>query len=309
MIPHYQRPATPPPNEFDDALNGLRAAVSMKSSDFGTYASINSLNTSVDDAMNDALNGIDSATDAIDKSIDAIPIPDVGDLSDVADQARYKAQELNKSKSRGLIPSLIQILLSVIKIPTRFDKVFGMLSNGGTALGEALAGLGKSGYLGIKDLIILVMAIVKVIVKYWKCVLSFWITTFYGGCFIFHPVTLLFYILYLIFPITAYIVWSFTTFDLNPYIDTMFEEIDRADEQFAEMAGFHITKWPDVINQWCYTCFFQEVKLKDVLKDIMVVKDIGDMITRDFNEKMPMYFRPAKKHALLAKRNMDAVVA
>jgi hypothetical protein len=71
------------------------------------------------------------------------------------DQARYKAQELKKSKDRGLIPSLIDILLAVIKIPTRFDKVFGMLTNGGTALGETVAALGKSGYLGIKDMILL----------------------------------------------------------------------------------------------------------------------------------------------------------
>jgi len=309
MIPHYQRPGSPPPNEFDDALTGLRAIVSMKSSDFGTYASGSSWNTSADDSMTDALNAIDSATDAIDKSIDAIPVPDVGDLSDVVNETRYKAQELKRSKDRGLIPSLIQILLTIIKIPTRFDKVFGMLSNGGTALGETVGALGKSGYLGIKDMILLIVAIVKVIVKYWKCILSFWITTAFGGCFIFHPITLLCYILYLIFPLTAYLVWIFTTFDLNPYIDAMFEEIDRGDDQFAEMAGFHLTKWPDGIHKWCYTCFFQEVKLKDVLKDIMVVKDIGDMITRDFNEKMPRYFRPAKKHALLAKRNMDAVVA
>jgi hypothetical protein len=113
--------------------------------------------------------------------------------------------------------------------------------------------------------------------------------------------------LYLIFPLTAYFIWIFTGFDLMPFIDSFFEMIDHGDDQFAKWSGFNTTKWPKAVHKWCYTCFFQEVKMKDVLKDVMIVKDIGDLITYDFNMRMPTYFRPANRHGAIAKRNFDAL--
>jgi hypothetical protein len=177
----------------------------------------------------------------------------------------------------------------------------------GNALVNSVEGLGKSTVLGIKDIVLLIVAILKVIIKYAKCIISFALTTVLGGCAFMHLITLLFYILYLIFPITAFLVYLASGLDIMPLIDAFFDMISEGDDKLAETIGFNLTKWPKPIHMWCYTCFFEEVKLKDVLKDIMVVKDVGDMIQYDFNKTMPKYFRPAKIPAISAKKNLDAV--
>jgi hypothetical protein len=160
--------------------------------------------------------------------------------------------------------------------------------------------------LGIKDIFLLIVAILKVVIKYFKCIVSFTFTTIFGGCFIPHVITFLFYILYLIFPITSFLIYSATTFDLDPYIDSFFEMLHEQDHEFSKTTGFYVMQWPQWINMWCYMCFFQEVKLKDVLDDVMVIKQVGDLVTHDFNVTMPRYLRPAKKPAVSAKQHLDA---
>ena len=210
----------------------------------------------------------------------------------------------------GLIMQLIGIIKSVLTLPMRFMNAFQALTNAGIALGLGAEGLGESAVLGIKDILILIVAIIKVIAKYFKCIVSFGITTVFGGCFIPHVITFLFYVLYLIFPITAFLVYSASGLDLNPYIDAFFDMIHRYDDSLVDAGTmpFHITRWPDWINMWCYMCFFEEVHLKDVLDDVMVVKQIGDLITHDFNVTMPRYMKPAMPPAVSAKQHLDAAM-
>ena len=180
----------------------------------------------------------------------------------------------------------------------------------GMALGLGAEGLGKSTLLGIKDLFLLFVAILKVFIKYVGCVVSFVLTTVFGGCFIPHIITFLFYILYLIFPITSFLMYSASGFDLDPYIDDFFDMIHKQDDAWVDAGTmpFHVTKWPEWIELWCYACFFKKVKLKDVLKDIMVVKQIGDLITHDFKVTVPRYMRPATGPAISAKQHLDAAM-
>lgn len=304
MIPNYRRGDSKlRKSSIDDALNGLKTAVSTKSSMFGSYAS--GVRDSTD--VNSAELSINQFTKSLDNTVSKLPTPTINSVFQPKPASSYKKPNLRRGKDKGLIPSLIDIIVSVIQIPTRFDKMYAGLTNSGLSLTHSVEAIGKSAYLGMKDIALLVVAIVKVVIKYWKCILSLFVTTTVGGCFIFHPITFLCYMLYLIFPLSAYFVWIFTGFDLMPYIDLMFEEIDRGDDRVAEVIGFNLTKWPKAVRRWCYTCFFEEVKLKDVLKDVMVVKDIGDMITYDFQHKMPIYFRPANRYGVVAKRNFDAL--
>lgn len=215
------------------------------------------------------------------------------------------------SESRGgLIMQLIGIIQSVLTIPMRFANAFQALTNTGLALGLGAQGLGESAVLGIKDILILIVAILKVFFKYLKCIISFTLTTVFGGCFIPHIITFLFYVLYLIFPVTSFMVYTASGLDLDPYIDAFFEMIHSYDDSLVEAGTmpFHVTRWPDWINMWCYMCFFEEVHLKDVLTDVMVVKKIGDLITHDFNVTMPRYMRPAMGPAVSAKQHLDAAM-
>jgi hypothetical protein len=302
MITDYDRRDLHNDNtDLNDALKGLRTATTSSPS-FGSYAYPTNLNTGI------SVEGVEGAMSGIEKIVSNL----VADLSESSMSASLSNSDHKPPEegdiSGGLIAELIQILIAVVKLPTKFGNIYHALIDSGETLGKSMSGIGKSAYLGIKDIIILVVAIVKVILKYAKCILSFIITTTFG-CLIIHILTFLCYILYLIFPISAYLIWTFSNIDMNPTIDSFFEMIDQADNQFEEMVGFYLTKWPHYIHMFCYTCFFQEVKLKEVLDDVMVVKDIGDMIQNDFNNKIPVYFRPAKKPALSAKRNFDALMS
>jgi hypothetical protein len=211
---------------------------------------------------------------------------------------------------RGLIRQLIGLIKGIITLPMRFANMFQALTNSGLALALGAKGLGESTVLGIKDMFLLFVAIFKLCIKYGACMVSFTLTTVFGGCFIPHIITFLFYVLYLIFPIASFLVYSASGFDLDPYIDSMFEMIHLQDEALVEAGTmpFHVTKWPEWINMLCYRCFFKEVHLKDVLRDVMVVKHIGDLITHDFNVTVPRYMRPARGVAVSAKQHLDAAI-
>ena len=44
---------------------------------------------------------------------------------------------------------------------------------------------------------------------------------------------------------------------------------------------------------FCYSCFGKRVKLRDILADVGVIQDIGNMISNDFNNVMPRYMKPS----------------
>ena len=116
----------------------------------------------------------------------------------------------------------------------------------------------------------------------------------------------MFCVMYLIFPVTAYFIKMFTDYDIMPDVDAAFEALHEADEQFGQYTGgIYVLRWPDGIDSVCYTCFGQKVKLRDILIDVEVIKDIGDMISRDFSQVMPSYMRTSIPHGHAAMQFLD----
>jgi hypothetical protein len=306
-IPNYRRGIS---TRFSDTLDNLRTAGLPPSYSYVSPPSqdSNSDINGVGDLMNGLGNSLDSAVSGFGSGG---AFANATSSFTRSSNTAGSGNNADGSESRGgLIMQLIGIIQSVLTIPMRFMNAFQALTNAGIALGLGAEGLGESAVLGIKDILILIVAILKVFFKYLKCIISFVLTTVFGGCFIPHVITFLFYVLYLIFPVTAFMVYSASGFDLEPYIDAFFEMIHSYDDSLVEAGTmpFHVTRWPDWINMWCYMCFFEEVHLKDVLDDVMVVKQIGDLITHDFNVTMPRYMRPAMGPAVSAKQHLDAAM-
>lgn len=188
---------------------------------------------------------------------------------------------VNNSKVDGdggsgdIITDLINLILGIIELPVRFAYLFesGLEASGALALG--IGGLTQSIALGTKDLYILIIAIIKIILKYFSCILSFTITTL-GGCALIHPVTLFFVMIYLFIMFILDIVKDKTGIDLSPSFDAMAENV----------------KWPSFIQMFCYSCFGKRVKLRDIIADVGIIQDIGNMISNDFNNVMPRYMKP-----------------
>jgi len=176
----------------------------------------------------------------------------------------------------GLLAKLIKLILGIVQLPMRFGYLFGALMEGTGALALGVGGLAQSFALGTKDVYILIVAILKIVFKYFLCILSFIISTV-GGCFFIHVATLFFVMVYLLVMYLLDMLNESTGIDLSPMVDYVMDYV----------------KWPEPIGTICYSCFGKPVKLREVIADVGVLEDIGNMISYDFNNTMPQYMKPA----------------
>lgn len=191
----------------------------------------------------------------------------------------------------GKLKQLIDLILKVVKLPVRMIDMSKSIAYAGASLGLGLAGLGQSFALGTKDLYILLFAILKIIFKYWYCIISFWITTL-GGCIFIHVISLFFVILHLCIMYIVDTLNEYIGLDFTLMVDDVFEYI----------------KWPDLIQTVCYTCFGKPVKLREVLTDVGVIEDIGNKISYDFNYHMPRYMKPSIPYGTKSLKSLNKAI-
>jgi hypothetical protein len=197
----------------------------------------------------------------------------------------------DKKNSNGIIKDLIGLVKGIIQMPMRFGNMFKGLMLGTGALGLGIGGITKSVALGTKDLYLLFVAVMTIIFKYYACILSFTISTI-GGCLFLHFITLCFMMVYIGI---MYIVDSINDMfgvDFSSIVDEIFEQI----------------KWPSTIQLFCYTCFGKPVKLRDILADVGAIENVGNMISYDFNNKMPRYMKPAIPLGTSALKSIDKAI-
>lgn len=190
-----------------------------------------------------------------------------------------------------ILCSLLKIIMGIIEIPKRFSYMSLALMEGTGSLVMGIEGLGKSIALAAEDIYKLFIAICTIVFKYSLCILSFILTTI-AGCFFIHPITLIVVIIYLGVMGVFDKIRDNYGYDFSQQIDQAFEYI----------------QWPKEIQLYCYSCFGEVVKVRDVLTDVGVLTDIGDMISYDFNIRMPNYMKPAKPLGKLAQKHLNIAV-
>jgi hypothetical protein len=199
-----------------------------------------------------------------------------------------------KKSKDDLLTGLFKIFIAVLKIPTKFDLIFNGIKSAGTSLALGIEGAIKSTFLGIEDIVLLVIALFTFTMKYITCIFGFFINLPY--CFLSHIITCISSVLYLIFPFTSFLFWMGTGIELMPYYEIMFSYIDAFDDQFAEIAGFHFAKFPRSIIKMCYTCNNKVIRLRDIIKDAMKITKVGNKINKDANQTIPRFMKPAMPH-------------
>jgi hypothetical protein len=197
----------------------------------------------------------------------------------------------DKGPRGGLLKQLLALIMGIVELPKRFTYLSKSLMGATAALALGATGVYQSLALGIKDIYLLLLAIGNIIVKYILCILSFIITTI-AGCFLVHPITLFFAILYVFSIYLAGLLGDATGIDIKYLIDDMADNI----------------QWPAVINTVCYSCFGKRVKLRDILTDVKVIEDAGNRIAHDFNITMPRYMKRAKPPAKGALKDLDKAI-
>ena len=120
-----------------------------------------------------------------------------------------------------------------------------------------------------------------------------------------HFITFFTSVVFLIFPLSVYVIKESTGFDIGPFVDEVLEKMDEVDDQMAVYTNVNLMKWPKSINLVCYTCFGKRVKLKDILADVMAIKTIGDIISYDFSVRMPGYMKRGRPFGIAAGKSFD----
>ena len=263
---------------MSDQYNNFKTLLSgAKTPNFSAFANTPDINSD-DSGLAGLLNPDTSGLDA-DSLINGVVN---GFASGFAGMGGSFGLKINNSKINGkggggnIISDLIKLILGIVELPMRFGYLFGSLMQGTGALALGVGGITQSVALGTKDVYLLIIAILKIVFKYFLCILSFIITTI-GGCFLIHVITLFFVMLYLFIMFLLDMINESTGVDLTPMVDKVLEYV----------------KWPEPIGTICYSCFGKPVKLRDVLSDVGVLEDIGNMISYDFNNTMPRYMKPA----------------
>ena len=191
----------------------------------------------------------------------------------------------------GIIAKLIALIMNLIKLPLRFGHLFASLTTGTASLALGIGGITQSVALGTKDIYLLIVAILNIVFKYTLCIISFVLTTI-SGCLFVHVLTLFFVMVYLFIIYLADLFNDHTGIDFTSTIDQVVENI----------------RYPDFINNTCYSCFGKPVKLREILVDVGVLTDIGNMISYDFNNTMPQYMKPATPLGNLALDSLDKAI-
>jgi len=189
------------------------------------------------------------------------------------------------------ISKLIQLILSIVKLPKRFLFLSKSIAEATAALTVSIDGIGKSVALGIRDIYMLIIAILNIIFKYFLCILSFTITTI-AGCSFVHIITFI----VLLVKLGVLYAADFIEWYIGVALTDMIED------------AFGYVQWPEPINTICYSCFGKKVKLRDILTDVRVIEDIGNMITYDFNKRMPRYMRPGIPLGRAAMKSLDKAI-
>ena len=274
-------------NHYSDFRTVMSGVNPPNFSQFGDV-DLNDLKDGFDDLLNPDTSGL---------NVDALMNRVLGALSSATSGLGSINFSSNKKKiddvmmEGGIISKLIQLILTIVTIPMRFGYLSMGFIQGTGAFGLGIGGIVQSLALATEDISILIFAILKIMFKYFLCILSFIMTTI-AGCLGIHIVTMFFVMLYLFI---IFILESFnelTGIDLTPMVDSITDYI----------------AWPEPIGTICYSCFGQKVKLREVIADVAVIEDIGNMISYDFNTTMPRYMNPAIPLGTSAMDSIDKAI-
>ena len=212
---------------------------------------------------------------------------DVGKVAVKIDKRDIKGNGPKGSK----IKQLIQLILNIIKIPKRFMYLFKSFGEATGAMTLGMGGIFQSAALGAKDIYLLIIAMLNIVFKYTLCIISFVITTI-AGCSLLHVITFTFVMIKVAIMYMVDLINQYLKIDFTDSVDAIFEYI----------------KWPEPINTICYSCFGKKVRVRDILSDVNVITDIGNMISHDFNVRMPRYMKPGIPLGKLALKDLDKAI-
>ena len=165
MITNQQKNKTWYEGDFEDALKNLKAATKNAPNFSGYVPPDNNLG-------NNASDKIKSVSGMATSGADALLGTALNGLSGLSSNLAFNMPTFGKTDvdkdddEEGIIPELIKLIKAIVHLPMRFMNMSKSLAFGTVALATGIEGLAKSAILGTKDIITLIIAIIRIVAKY-----------------------------------------------------------------------------------------------------------------------------------------------
>jgi hypothetical protein len=216
-------------------------------------------------------------------------------------------------KEDGMLVSLVKIILGVLTIPAKFGTAFMAILNATAGITLSAGGIVQIVGIALFHLANIFKVSVEIVIRHVTTLTDLVIKL--PKCFLVHIIKMIFAVLYLMFPLSSFVVWSFTGVSLMPAFEWVFNMLDEGDNWISDnlfgdskVGKLYLLKFPAEITKYCYYCNGKPYRLNDIIDDLSKVGDTGKKFSNDVQRKAMPTMKPAVPFILRTKRLVDKLM-
>ena len=213
----------------------------------------------------------------------------------------------------GMLASLVKLILGILTIPGKFATAMQAILNASAGITLSAGGIVQIAGIALYHLAIMFKVSVEVIIRHVTTATDFFIKL--PKCFLVHIIKIIFAILYLMFPASSYLVWSFTGVSLMPAYEWVFKMLDDGDNWISDnlfgeskIGKIYLLKFPSEITKYCYYCNGKPYRLDDIIDDLSKIGDTGKKFGDDVEKKAMPTMKPAIPFLLKTQKLVDKLM-
>lgn len=188
------------------------------------------------------------------------------------------------------------------QLKDRMEKVINSGKLASIGVGHGVEAVGKSFWMTTTDIGDLIWLIGRFTYQWLMCLVA--LTKELRTCFIFYLADLIGQTLYLVVPISVFLIKHVSGINLEEEVLYMNMLVEKADQEVYDLLGFHFAHFPDSVIQTCYTCP-NGFKVRDSLDQIV---DRAYKTDYDFNVAIPEMYNLPKRELKQAQSDFNAAV-
>lgn len=188
------------------------------------------------------------------------------------------------------------------QLKTRMEKIINSGKMASIGMGHGVEAVGKSAWMTTTDIGDLIWMIGRFTYQWLMCLVA--LTRELRTCFIFYLVDIIGQMLYLIVPISVFLIKHVSGINLEEEVLYIHLLIEKADQAFYDQLGYHFAHLPDSVNRTCYTCP-NGFKVKDGLDEIV---DRAYKTDYDFNVAIPEMYNLPKRELKQAQAEFNDAI-
>ncbi len=188
------------------------------------------------------------------------------------------------------------------QLKDRMEKVIRSGALASIGVGHGVEAVGKSFWMSTTDIGDLIWMIGRFTYQWLMCLIA--LTRELRTCFIFYLVDLIGQILYLVVPISVFLIKHVSGINLEEEVLYLNLLVEKADQEFYDMLGYHFAHFPDSVTRTCYTCP-NGFKVKDSLDQIV---DRAYKVDYDFNVAIPEMYNLPKRELKQAQSDFNDAI-